>query len=111
MQIEKTDFVAIPSQDGERARAFYGETLGLRQDQHARYEFWAGDTCLGIWEPERMGGTFEPSKNGHIAFQVPDVPAARAELEARSSRTRPALRSGSRTSPPRSTRCAPPAPT
>ena len=83
MQIEKTDFVAIPSQDAERARQFYGETLGLRADPKAQYEFWAGDTCFGIWEPERMGGTFGPSKNGHIAFNVPDVAAARAELEAK----------------------------
>ena len=83
MQIEKADFVAIPSQDGERSRRFYGETLGLRADPKAQYEFWAGDTCLGIWEPERLGGTFQPSKNGHIAFNVPDVAEARAELEAK----------------------------
>ena len=83
MQIEKTDFVAIPSLDADRAREFYGETLGLRQDAHSQYEFWAGDTCLGIWEPERMGGTFQPSKNGHVAFNVADVASARAELEAK----------------------------
>ncbi len=83
MQIEKTDFVAIPSRDAERAREFYGETLGLRQDAHAQYEFWAGATCLGIWEPERLGMAFQPSKNGHVAFHVPDVAAARAELEGK----------------------------
>jgi predicted enzyme related to lactoylglutathione lyase len=26
---------------------------------------------------------FQPSKNGHIAFRVPDVAAARVELEAK----------------------------
>ena len=83
MQIEKADFVAIPSRDGERSARFYGETLGLRPDPRAKYEFWATDTCLGIWEPERMGMEFQPSKNGHIAFGVPDVAAARAELEAK----------------------------
>jgi catechol 2,3-dioxygenase-like lactoylglutathione lyase family enzyme len=77
------DFVAIPSQDAERARRFYGETLGLRPDDHAQYEFWAGDTCLGIWEPEKLGMPFAPQKNGHLALQVADVVAARAELEAK----------------------------
>jgi len=83
VQIEKTDFVAIPSQDAERAAAFYGETLGLRSDEHSQYEFWAGDICLGIWEPAKMGMKFQPSKNGHVAFHVPDVAAAREELEGK----------------------------
>ena len=82
MQVEKTDFVAIPSRDGERSRRFYGETLGLRQDPNMQYEFWAGDTCLGIWEPERFGADFQPAKNGHVALRVADVGEARRELEA-----------------------------
>jgi catechol 2,3-dioxygenase-like lactoylglutathione lyase family enzyme len=83
VQIERLDFVAIPSRDAERARAFYGDTLGLRPDEHAKYEFWAGGTCLGIWEPDRLGGEFAPQRNGHLAFHVDDVAAARGELEAR----------------------------
>lgn len=75
--------LGIPTRDAERARAFYGETLGLRPDPNARYEFWAGDTCLGIWEPERQGMPFQPQKNAHLALHVDDVAAARAELEAR----------------------------
>ncbi len=81
MEIRKVDFVAIPSQDGERAREFYGSVLGLRQDPKAQFEFWAGDTCLGIWEPARVGMEFAPQKNGHIALHVDDVAAARTELE------------------------------
>jgi catechol 2,3-dioxygenase-like lactoylglutathione lyase family enzyme len=81
--ITSLDFVAIPSQDAERSRAFYGETLGLRQDDQAHYEFWVGDTCLGIWEPDKLGWTFAPQKNGHLALHVDDVAAARAELEAK----------------------------
>ena len=83
MEIQKTDFVAIPSQDAERSREFYGETLGLRPDPKMRFEFWAGETCFGIWEPERFGMSFAPSKNGHIALGVADVAAARQELEAK----------------------------
>jgi catechol 2,3-dioxygenase-like lactoylglutathione lyase family enzyme len=81
--IRSLDFVAIPSQDAERARGFYVETLGLRADDNARFEVWAGETCLGIWEPKRFGMTFAPQKNGHLALHVDDVAAARAELEAK----------------------------
>jgi catechol 2,3-dioxygenase-like lactoylglutathione lyase family enzyme len=81
--ITKLDFVAVPSQDAERTRAFYVDTLGLRADDDARFEFWVGETCFGIWEPDKMGGTFAPSKNGHLALHVDDVAAARAELEAK----------------------------
>jgi catechol 2,3-dioxygenase-like lactoylglutathione lyase family enzyme len=81
--INKADFVAVPSRDPERARAFYIDVLGLRPDDRARFEFWAGDQCFAIWEPERMGGTFAPQKNGHIAFHVDDVAASRAELEGK----------------------------
>lgn len=81
--ISKLDFVSVPSQDGERARAFYGETLGLRQDPVAHFEFWVGETCLGIWEPEKAGMPFAPQKNGHLALHVEDVAVARSELEGK----------------------------
>ena len=80
-RIEGLDFVGVPSQDAERSRAFYVETLGLRPDEHGRYEFWAGDTCFGIWEPERLGSTFAPQRNAHLALHVGDVAGARRELE------------------------------
>jgi predicted enzyme related to lactoylglutathione lyase len=81
--ISKVDFVGVPSTDSERSRAFYVETLGLREDEHSRFEFWAGDTCFGIWEPARFGMEFTPQKNAHPALHVDDVAATRAELEAK----------------------------
>jgi catechol 2,3-dioxygenase-like lactoylglutathione lyase family enzyme len=81
--ISKLDFVAIPSQDAERSRTFYADTLGLRPDDRSRFELWAGETCFGIWEPERFGMQFTPQKNAHPALHVDDVAAARTELEAR----------------------------
>jgi catechol 2,3-dioxygenase-like lactoylglutathione lyase family enzyme len=81
--IGSLDFVAIPSQDPERSREFYVETLGLRPDDRGRFEIWVGDTCFGIWEPERMGMPFSPQKNAHLALHVDDVAASRAELEAK----------------------------
>jgi catechol 2,3-dioxygenase-like lactoylglutathione lyase family enzyme len=80
--ISKLDFVAVPSQDAERARRFYGDTLGLRPDEHTQTEFWIGETCLSIWEPARFGMPFAPQKNAHLALHVDDVAAARAALEA-----------------------------
>jgi catechol 2,3-dioxygenase-like lactoylglutathione lyase family enzyme len=79
--ISRLDFVAVPSQDAERSRAFYVDTLGLRADDNARFEFWVGETCCGIWEPQRFGMEFAPQKNGHLAMHVDDVAAARATLE------------------------------
>ncbi len=79
--INTLDFIGIPSQDAERSRSFYVDTLGLRPDEHSRFEFWAGETCFGIWEPEKFGMAFAPQKNAHPALQVEDVAAARAELE------------------------------
>jgi catechol 2,3-dioxygenase-like lactoylglutathione lyase family enzyme len=83
MDIQRLDFVAIPSQDAARAVAFYRDVLELRPDDKAQFEFWAGDTCLAIWEPDKVGGSFAPQHNGQIAFHVEDVAAARAELEAK----------------------------
>jgi catechol 2,3-dioxygenase-like lactoylglutathione lyase family enzyme len=83
MQVERIDFVAIPSRDAKRAAGFYADILGLRRDEHRDLEFWAADTCLNIWEPERFGVEFRPQKNGHIALRVPDVAEARRELEAK----------------------------
>ena len=81
--ISSLDFVAVPSQDAERSRSFYVDILGLRPDDKARFECWVGDTCVGIWEPARMGMPFAPQKNAHLALHVDDVEAARAELEAK----------------------------
>jgi predicted enzyme related to lactoylglutathione lyase len=81
------DFVSIPTQDLERAIAFYGPTLGLRRSvyrpERSFAEFETGTVTLSVLDPERMGiGSFKPNTN-HVALQVEDVPAARAALEER----------------------------
>ena len=81
--ISKVDFVGIPSTDAERSRRFYVDTLGLRPDEHGRFEFWVGETCFGIWEPARLGMEFAPQKNAHPALHVDDVAAAREQLQAK----------------------------
>ena len=79
--IRSLDFVAVPSTDAARSRSFYLDTLGLRPDEKAQFEFWVGDTCCGIWEPEKMGMPFAPETCSHLALHVDDVAAARAALE------------------------------
>ena len=83
MLADTTAVATVAAKDLAAARRFYGETLGLRADEHGQYEFWAGQTCLGIWEPRRLGMDFAPQKNGHLALHVEDMAAARAELEAK----------------------------
>ena len=83
MPIDGVDFIGIPSTNADRAAEFYGGVLGLRPDPKAKYEFWAGPVCFGIWEPEKAGMTFAPQRNAHPALHVDDVEATRAELEAK----------------------------
>ncbi len=40
MEVTKLDFVGIPTQDMDRAIAFYKDVVGLRQDEHRDAEFW-----------------------------------------------------------------------
>jgi catechol 2,3-dioxygenase-like lactoylglutathione lyase family enzyme len=81
--IRKVDVVGIPSTDPERSRQFYVETLGLRPDENARFEFWVGDTCFAIWTPSWFGVEYRPQANSIVLLQVDDVAAARSELEAK----------------------------
>ena len=81
------DFVSVPTQDLERAVAFYGTTLGLRRSVYKPErnfaEFETGTVTLNVLDPRGMGiGPFQANVN-HVALHVEDVAAARAELEAR----------------------------
>ena len=79
------DYVAIPTQDYARAAAFYGETLGLPfrkgWGSMPAGEFQAGDVTLAIMQMDAFGQEFR--RNGApLALAVPDVEAARTELES-----------------------------
>src|SRR3954467_11469883 len=78
--IQELDFLGIPSQDADRARGFYRDVLGLRPDDHAEYEQWAGNTCFGVWEPEKVGMPFVAQQGNPLAPGVGGVPGARAGL-------------------------------
>jgi catechol 2,3-dioxygenase-like lactoylglutathione lyase family enzyme len=81
--VTKTDFVGIPTQDMDRAIAFYKDTLGLRQDEHREAEFWAGETCFSLWKPEWAQMEFAPATTAFMALHVEDVAQARKDLEAK----------------------------
>ena len=81
--ITKVDTVGIPSSDAERSRDFYLGTLGLRPDEHSRFEFWIDQTCFSIWEPAWHGMEFKPQATSIALLHVDDVPAAREDLEAK----------------------------
>ena len=82
--VERTDFMSVPVTDMERARRFYGETLGLPSPSPdaAWPEFETGNVSLYLVDPTRIGGTFAPHVSA-IALRVPDVAEARAALEAK----------------------------
>jgi catechol 2,3-dioxygenase-like lactoylglutathione lyase family enzyme len=84
MDVETVDFVSVLTQDMPRAKRFYGETLGLPIETEGEndMEFTLGQVTLDVFNPASAGQEFAPSPAG-IAIRVPDVAAARAELEAK----------------------------
>lgn len=82
MRIEYVDFVSLPTRDAARAIAWYGDVLGLPQSTTNDGELETPNVTLALWEPEREGLPFVANEAG-VALRVPDVAAARAELEGK----------------------------
>lgn len=84
MNVEHVDFVGFLTQDLQRARRFYTETLGLEVETEGEHdlELRAGQVTLDIFDPSSIGQRFAPSPAG-LALRVGDVDAARAELEGK----------------------------
>ena len=84
------DYVGIPSNDLDTARAFYETVLGLEASsvwQQAGKdavgaEFETGTVTIALINCPGLGIPFSPNP-APLALQVQDVAAARAELEAR----------------------------
>ena len=80
------DFVTVPTRDYEAAAKFYGEVLGLpfgkRWGNMPAGEFETGNLTIAVMQSDAFGIEFQPHTHP-IEFQVDDVEAARAELEAR----------------------------
>jgi predicted enzyme related to lactoylglutathione lyase len=81
--VKEMAFFAYSVRDLPRARAFYGETLGLRQgDAFGDHwvEFNVGNATFGIGNGEPLG--FEPGMSTGAAFEVDDMDAMRERLKA-----------------------------
>jgi catechol 2,3-dioxygenase-like lactoylglutathione lyase family enzyme len=82
MQVELVDFISVPTRNTTRAVTWYRDVLGLEESAYTEGEVDAANVTLSFWEPEREDLPFVANEAG-VALRVPDVPAARAELEAR----------------------------
>jgi catechol 2,3-dioxygenase-like lactoylglutathione lyase family enzyme len=83
IEVERTDFVNIGTQDLERAKRFYGETLGLPRNPRSS-DSWpedeTGNLSLLLADTAKTGVPFSPSNNA-VALRVQDVDAAKRRLE------------------------------
>ncbi len=85
MIVERVDFISVPVTDMERSKKFYGETLGLEQIGNTAFpEFQLGENVsIYLLDPTQIGQEFTAPHSSSIALRVPDVEAARRELEAK----------------------------
>ena len=82
--VQRTDFVAVPTRDRQRAVEFYEGILGLTRNPNSTdtwIEFETGNLTLSIVMPEEVGLEFAPLPFGTVMLRVPDVAEARSELE------------------------------
>lgn len=81
-----TDFVAIATEDFDRAVAFYTDVVGLplvrRWGSMPAGELETGTLTLALMQSDAFGMRFQ-ANNHPIALHVEDFAAARAELESR----------------------------
>jgi len=84
MLVERVDFVSVLTQDIRRAKKFYSGVLGLEVESEgdSDLELRCGQVTLDVFDPSSIGQPFAPSPAG-LALRVPDVDAARAELEGK----------------------------
>jgi catechol 2,3-dioxygenase-like lactoylglutathione lyase family enzyme len=84
IDVQRTDFISVPVTDMERAKRFYGETLGLPEIEHpvGFPEYQLGENVsVYLLQLEEIGGAFRAPHDAGFALRVPDVAEARRELE------------------------------
>jgi catechol 2,3-dioxygenase-like lactoylglutathione lyase family enzyme len=86
MDVERVDYIRVPVTDIDAANHFYGEVLGLRRNPNSPADDWveyeAGNVTLAVMTPHTHEYEFTPLPPSTIALRVPDLEAAREELEA-----------------------------
>jgi catechol 2,3-dioxygenase-like lactoylglutathione lyase family enzyme len=81
IDIERVDFVTVPTRNAAAARQFYTRILGLPLDPNNNAEIATANVTFVFWNPETDGLEFKPNEAG-IGLRVPDVRAAREGLES-----------------------------
>jgi catechol 2,3-dioxygenase-like lactoylglutathione lyase family enzyme len=86
MNVSGVDFIAVPTQDIEKADEFYGDVLGLERSKQwgnmpAR-EYETGSLTIAVMQSDAFGLEFKPHSHP-VALHVDDVAAARQELESK----------------------------
>jgi catechol 2,3-dioxygenase-like lactoylglutathione lyase family enzyme len=86
MKVERVDYIRVPVTDIEQAKHFYGELLGLKLNPNSPSDDWleyeAGNVTLAVMTPHTHDYEFTALPPSTIALRVPDLEAARTELEA-----------------------------
>jgi predicted enzyme related to lactoylglutathione lyase len=86
MDIQRVDYVRVPATDMDEANRFYGEVLGLQRNPNSPDDDWVeyevGNVTLAVMTPHTHDSDFVPLPPATIALRVPDVAAAKAELES-----------------------------
>jgi catechol 2,3-dioxygenase-like lactoylglutathione lyase family enzyme len=84
-KVTGVDFIAIPTQDFDKASEFYGTVLGLEPSKRwgdmPAGEFETGSLTIALMQSDAFGIEFQPHSHP-VALHVDDVHAARADLEA-----------------------------
>ncbi len=84
--VERADYVRVPVTDMEQANHFYGEVLGLRRNPNSPDDDWVeyevGNLTLAVMTPHTHEYEFTPLPPATIALRVPDVAAAKEQLES-----------------------------
>jgi predicted enzyme related to lactoylglutathione lyase len=86
IEVTRVDYIRVPVDDIDAAVHFYGDVLGLRRNDHLDHDDWiefeASNVTLAVMTPETHDYSFAPLPPSTIALGVPDVAAAKAQLEA-----------------------------
>ena len=87
MQVTRVDYIRVPVDNIDAAKRFYGDVLGLPRNEYLDHEDWveyeASNVTLAVMTPVTHEYEFAALPPSTIALGVPDVAAAKAELEAK----------------------------
>ena len=86
IEVTRVDYIRVPVDDIDQAKHFYGEVLGLPENEHLHDDDWieyeAANLTLAVMTPETHEYEFAALPPATIALGVPDVAEAKAQLEA-----------------------------